>query len=239
MKQVSIAVLFAVYLVSCRKGAPDVPVTSLKLKLDFNVSGSPLLFDTLKYINSSKQTYSVSRLEFFISGIVLHASSGDFVSDQVFYVDARYSVGAELVLENLPARMYSGISCLIGLDAAHNVTGALFPNKNNNEMFWPVPMGGGYHFMKLEGRVKSADSSLGYAMHLGQNTSLVHSVLSGTINIKSGETHQSVIAMDINSWFDTPYDYDFFIDGRYTMSFPFLMMKLRDNGTDVLSFKQP
>lgn len=239
MKQVVIASVMTILLAGCQKETHEASGTSLKLKFEFNVAGSPLQFDTLKYVNAAGQSYSVSHLEFFISGIELHSAKGNFMSDQVFYLDARKNIGDDLILENVPAGNYTAISCLIGLDSVHNITGALYPSKNNTDMYWPVPMGGGYHFMKLEGRVKSGDSSLGYAMHLGQNTSLVKSALSGSINMNSGERHESLVAMDINSWFDTPYTYDFFIDGRYTMSYPLLMMKLRDNGTDVLSLKQP
>jgi hypothetical protein len=239
MKQVILVYALMLLVGACRKD-PNTQVTaSLKLQLKFNVDSSPMQFDTLQYLNSAGQTYSVSHLEFFISNIVLHSTQGDVASNQVFYVDARRPNTNSIQLDHLPARSYSGISCLIGLDSVHNRTGALYPSQDNNGMFWPVPMGGGYHFMKLEGRVKSADSSLGYAMHLGQNPHLVQANMLGNFQLFDNSTKVSVVAMNIDSWFDTPYVYDFFVDGRYTMAYPVLMMKLKANGADVLDLLEP
>ena len=38
-------------------------------------------------------------------------------------------------------------------------------------MAWPDVMGGGYHFLKLEGHYKKDSLLAGYAMHIGQNGS--------------------------------------------------------------------
>lgn|SRR5574343_1471594 len=239
MKQVILAFVLLLLAGACRKDPNTQASASLKLQIKFNVDSSPLQFDTLKYLNTAGQTYSVSHLEFFISNIVLHSPQGDVASGQVFYVNARRPNTSVIQLDHLPARQYTGISCLIGLDSVHNQTGALYPSQDNNGMFWPVPMGGGYHFMKLEGRVKSADSSLGYAMHLGLNPHLVRTDMLGNFQLYDNYTKASVITMNIDSWFDTPYVYDFFVDGRYTMAYPVLMMKLKANGTDVLDLLEP
>ncbi len=239
MKQVILVLVLMLLVGACRKDANTQASANLKLQLKFNVDSSPLQFDTLLYRNADGQTYSVTHLEFFISNIVLHSAQGDVASDQVFYVNARRPNTNIIQLDHLPARSYTGISCLIGLDSVHNQSGALYPSQDNNGMFWPVSMGGGYHFMKLEGRVISADTSLGYAMHLGQNPHLVHATMLGKFQLYDNYTMSSVITMNINSWFETPYVYDFFVDGRYTMAYPVLMMKLKANGSDVLDLLEP
>lgn len=239
MKQVFYIFFVGLLIVSCRKDTVKQASAGLQLQVKFNVDSSPVQFDTLCYRNVAKQTYSLSHLEFFISNIVLHSAEGDVVTDQVYYINARDISTTNILLNNLPARHYTGISCLIGLDSLHNQTGALYPSKENNGMYWPVQMGGGYHFMKLEGRVKSGDSSLGYAMHLGQNANVVHSNLSGNFQLYDDYTNVLILTMNVDSWFDTPYVYDFFVDGRYTMSYSALMQKLKANGIDVLNLLVP
>ena len=42
-------------------------------------------------------------------------------------------------------------------------------------MAWPTAMGGGYHFMKVEGHYLDTSNTIqGFAIHLGKNNNLVN-----------------------------------------------------------------
>lgn len=97
-------------------------------------------------------------------------------------------------------------------------------------------MGGGYHFMKLEGRFLDSGSSSGYAVHLGRNASLVKVEIPASFEIRQG-IHEIVLTMDINEWFTDPAVYSLVMDGSYTMNSQLLMKKISANGHDVLKFK--
>ena len=102
-------------------------------------------------------------------------------------------------------------------------------------MAWPDVMGGGYHFMKLEGHFKKpADQPAGYAMHLGDNGYQVD--LSFPIEFEITTEGITLVAdIDAMQWFTNPYDFDFDVDGNYTMGIGPLMDKLTQNGQTVIT----
>lgn len=105
-------------------------------------------------------------------------------------------------------------------------------------MAWPDAMGGGYHFMKMEGYFldKSGLNKNGYAMHLGNNFNLIKVDINIPISI-TGETQNKTLTMNINEWYKNPSFYDFEIDGNYSMGVPNAMSKLAQNGKDVFTVK--
>jgi hypothetical protein len=45
---------------------------------------------------------------------------------------------------------------------------------DNLNMAWPTAMGGGYHFLKMEGHyLDSLNTNQGYAIHIGKNENLM------------------------------------------------------------------
>lgn len=236
-KLLSIILIISGLFVSsgCEKDDDEiVPVDgSFNVKLAFNVDQAPLLFDTLLYRTESGSDYSVNRLQFYISSFEFKKLDGTIVeSHEYFYVDARTGENTEFVLTKIPQGVYKSVTFFVGLDIIRNETGALPATIENENMAWPVMMGGGYHFMKFEGNYQDAGNTYGFAMHLGTDKHKVTAGVKKEISVKSG-SDVLVLNMNLNEWFRNPETYDFNVDGNYSMSSDPAMKKLAENGKDV------
>ncbi len=222
---------------SCVKDPPKViPVTSgsLVIKVDYKVDGKPLIFDSLMYTNTAGNLYSVSRLEYFLSGFVFEDMSGNFIqSDMVLYENAKKPVS--IILTQLKFGNYKSVQFNVGIDSIHNISNSLEPTPENLNMFWPDEMGGGYHFTKLEGRyLNAASTTSGFAMHIGTNKTLVkHNKLTVSKNVTENTTDTLQLTMNINEWFTNPNQYNLLIHGNYTMGNDSLMLMLKENAKDI------
>lgn len=231
----------AVLLFSCKKeeeAEEQVPITksaSLLLKIRFQVDGPALEFDTIKYENEAHNHYSVHTLVFYLSQLSLVKEDNSLlqIKDWIF-VDATDASTLQLTIDPIPPGCYKGFHFNIGIDSAHNVPDGLPATTNNLMMEWPVSMGGGYHFLKLEGYFADTNSTPGYAMHLGTNMALTTISLSDTLCFTDSEIQRTLTA-NINEWFRTPETYDFNVDGNYSMGNAAAMSKLAANGIDVFT----
>lgn len=216
---------------------PNPVPTSLNINLEYMVDGSGLVFDTILYTNAAGNNYSVNRLQYYISNIKLLRSDGSKINlPGVHYIDARLSEKNKLEFNNPTTGSFVGLEFLIGLDSITNQTGALPNILDNTAMAWPVPMGGGYHFMKMEGYFMNLGSSFGYAMHLGRNANVVNAfVQNKSFTIEQNKSNQLTLRMNLNEWYTTPAIYDFNIDGNYSMGNGTAMLKLAKNGADVFN----
>lgn len=232
-----IAIFILLLTVACKKDPVPAPDSGaeLKFQLAYHADGVPLQFDTMIYTNAAGEKYSVSRLEYFISNVVLHTENGDTRFSDVFYLNAENPVFNGFVLKGLKKGRFTGVSFLLGIDSFRNIPDGLPPTIENNAMFWPVPMGGGYHFMKLEGHFEDTAGQSGFAVHLGRNGNAVNQNIQGQFEL-TGSGHVINLSMNINQWFRDPYTYSFIKDGKYTMSSMPLMQKIAGNGEDVFTY---
>lgn len=233
-----LTVFVALLLLSaCRKDEETVSESherDLYLHMAYRAGTVPLQFDTLVFENAAGNRYSVSRLEYFISGIVLRSPDGDFTDNKVHYLNVRDAKYAVIGPVRVPERSFSGISFFIGVDSIRNIPDGLPATMENNGMFWPVSMGGGYHFLKLEGHFTDTAGTSGYAIHLGKNKNLVRVNIPLSAGPQKG-TLRIGCMMDVNEWFDHPHRFDLITDGKYTMSSDLLMKKIAENGSDVFT----
>lgn len=217
---------------------PAPTTGSLKLELIHEVDDKPLAYDTLLYINAAGNRYSVTRLFYYLSAFRFVPVSGATVyTRDVFYVDA--SRKQDILLTGIPAGFYKGFQPVIGIDAALNVHGKLTNSIENINMLWPDEMGGGYHFLKLEGRYDNAQKQInGFSVHLGTNEALVnHQFIPLTFEVSEGKITTIRLFMNLNEWFANDYQFDFNKDGNYTMGIAGLMKLVANNGKDVLTAK--
>lgn len=237
----SLALIGIVLLFSCKKDKEEVlpeEYTTLKINFSYSVDNAPLIFDSLIYTNDAGEVYAISKLEYYISNITFYRSSVSvYKTDKIVYLSANSSSANSIVLESIPVGGYSYITFNVGIDASRNSSYYLPNTAENIGMAWPEMMGGGYHFMKLEGHYFNNSSSFGYAVHLGKNTNLV----SCTINEECSLSYPNAeleFNMNINEWYRTPEQYSFITDGNYTMSDSLLMAKIKSNGADAFSLKE-
>jgi hypothetical protein len=231
-------VLILFWINACKAPEPNLPNTPLgniTLFINHKIDGQALQFDTMMYQNLASNTYSVTRLNYYLSNFELYQNGARvYTSNQIVYIDARQQP-VSIQLENVPIGAYNQVSFLIGIDATNNQHG-MIPNTDENiGMIWPEAMGGGYHFLKIEGQfLTPANDRKGYAIHTGLNECLIqHQPI--VINISVNQTTSSTqnLTMNLNEWYKNPYSYNINTDGNYTMGDSTTMRLITNNGKDV------
>jgi hypothetical protein len=187
------------------------------------------------YFNDAGNHYSVYRLVYYLSQISLIKSDNSTILLKDYqYLDASVDSTNQFSIKKVPDGNYIGICFNIGIDSVHNITGALPNTTDNLNMEWPVLMGGGYHFMKLEGHFSDTSGLPGFNMHLGRNVNLVPVKIYSPVSFNHNNLTYR-LSMNLNEWFRNPSVYDFNIDGNYSMNNMMAMQKLCLNGTDVFT----
>ena len=236
MKQLVLPLaLILLLLVSCTKHHKDAPVSRLVFTVAYSVDGVALIKDTMNYTNDAGNLYSVTRLEYFISDIVLHQANGnDFHSPLIQYMNAFTPGANQIILYQVPFGNYESMTMNIGLKPSLNISNSLPNTAENINMEWPDNMGGGYHFLKMEGYVNTPGGDKGYAVHLGSDTALVTCNMIRNLDVQQA-TMQVALTMNLNEWYRSPTLYDFLVDGNNTMGNAVLMHRIAQNGYNVFS----
>ncbi len=237
-------VTFVLLFSYCRKHEetekmPAVEKGALVMGITHSVDEEIISFDSVFYQNINGFRYNISRLQYYLSSVSLTKDNGErYIADSIFYIDAKQT-NPIIQLSGIPAGYYTQLSFCIGIKEANNKSGGLPATGENLNMAWPDAMGGGYHFLKLEGHfLDSQSNESGYAVHLGTNPMLVsHIPVKCFISVAGGKTATINLDMNVNEWFTNPYNYDFIKDGNYTMSDNELMKLISNNGKDVFKLR--
>lgn len=229
-----ILLIFCFVVSGCKKEEENE--AALQISISHKVDSQPLQMNSMMYTCDAGYQYEVTKLNYYLSHFVFTKSDGSrYESDTVLYVDAAPGNSNTLLLENFPPGNYTGVSFYLGLDSVRNITNGLPTTTENINMIWPDVMGGGYHFMKLEGHYKDNNGTYGFAIHLGKNSHLVLIHLNRSFGISANNPAQLNLTMNINEWFRNPEVYDFNADGNYSMSNDTAMNKLSVNGSDIFN----
>jgi hypothetical protein len=169
------------------------------------VNGNPLILDSMMYTNLANENYSVQTVRYLISDIILHTDNGtNTLLDEVHFIDISIDSTLTLHISEIVDKNYTAISFTMGLDSTKNVTD-LFLNENFFPSFsWPEFLGGGYHYMQLEGDFNTVFN--GYATHTGATNGLDFSFTKNfpiALNIENANS-TVIINMEINNWYSKP-----------------------------------
>lgn len=232
-----IVLALTVSLGSCKKTPPEAMVT-LKAEVAHRVQGTELVPDSMAYQNAAGNDISVTRLQYYLSDFELKHEDGRTIrAEGIHYVDMRKPETFAINLGDVPEGNYTALSVYIGIPPAKNISYSLPPTTDNMNMAWPENMGGGYHFLKLEGHfIDTTSLPKGYALHLGENGYVVHITWQRNFTL-SGSQKVLKLEMDVAEWFTNPHTWDLPTLGTYSMGVDSLMGLLRDNGHNVLTVK--
>ena len=251
MKKLIAVVLISIFcLSSCVEDeVPGLQNTNVSLNFKHNWDGASVAsanFNTIQYVTAESDELSIEKLRYLISDVTFHKSNGETI------VVGGYNLVDVTNNENLsyltpikfPVGTYANVSFTFGFDNTGNIEGAY---TDLNSASWNVPMmiGGGYHFMQLEGKfISNVATEVGYQYHTikAVNTidpdNLVFEDTFFTVNLGEVIVHNDSsvdVNMNIAEWFKGPYQWK--LNDWHSMLMPNFdaQVKMHDNGQNVFS----
>lgn len=222
---------------SCPK-SEELIADSVNIEFYNHINGDPIVFDSItgysEWFNTlSGQTYNILNLYYLITDIRLTNENGSVLknlSDIHFVSSDDDNTNYLFIPEILSCGEYSNIEFVFGINSEKNINNAYINENFHNQMFWPDFMGGGYHYMKLEGKFDNETSF--YATHTGgldgTDYSITKSFPINIISTENGSTHNIRISTDVNNWYSNPNNITINSDG--IMGNAELQQKLQENG---------
>lgn len=233
------AILAAVLLtaVGCGDEATTGPV---KLVLDHFVASEPVVLHDIRYTNAAGNHYRIDDLRYYLSDVAFVRPDGSQHATSAAHLrDEAVPETREWTLDDVPYGDYTAVRFLFGLDDTHNRLDGLPSTTANLNMQWPGPLGGGYHYMQLDGAFDETTRVGAWQAHVGR-------LQRENVDPQPLETHFWVefplplhvdgtvtvvqIRMDVNGWFASPNLYDFATYGGMVMNNPVAQQALSENG---------
>jgi len=231
----------------------------VRLVFEHHWNGEPIKLDgTTQYINAARNILTFDNLEYIISDLTIAGIRIEH--PDVFYINTDTANSVILLTYQIPTGNHSGISFTFGLDSIKNKTNR-YPNLPP-QMVWPVPMGGGYHYMMIDGKWRDSPDQIRETgtvnLHLGaleykefrpielegeivgidtivhnfHNYFTVSVPKNFTVNQHEITTIEPII-MDVERWMNALTVWDFNVMGGSIMSRQAAMDSLARNGRFV------
>ena len=247
LKKIILPLCFlAVLMTSCTKPKGHGDLT---INIGYSINGKPLITDTLDYENEAENRFLITEIQWFISKMELQDERDNWIplEPRIFYIDTNIPESHTLRIASIPVGKYKTLRFVFGLDEEDNRTG-LFSDPPEANMFWPEPLGGGYHYMKLNGKYLNENEQLApLNIHLGigQNedkTEFYQNYFSVALpidlTISESAENQLDLTMIVDNWFRNPNLYDFNEFGSAIMQNQAAQQTLKENGADVFMCEQ-
>lgn len=242
--RLSAIVTIILLTVACKRVHDPVEV---QFVFEHYVNGWALQLNSMQYVNTAGNHYQVDELQYFISEIKFHRSKGlvAITADSaIHYIDL--AIPGTLTWnpeEKIPYSDYDSISFVFGINQSKNKTG-LFVNPPERDMFWPELMGGGYHYMKMNGKwVAAGDTVKAFNFHLGIGMEMAgmqktfvqnYFTVKLPLNFSKGSRKRTImIRMNIEKWFDEPHKWDWNLIGGHIMQNQQAMRNASENGKNA------
>ena len=244
----------AIVLAACTK--PTIH-GDLTLNVGYSINNKTLITDTLCYSNEAGNEFLITEIQWFVSNLTLQNEQGEWVelshrnptneASRIFYIDTNIPESQTLQMASIPIGKYKLLRFTFGLDEVDNQTD-LFNDPPESNLFWPDPLGGGYHYMKLNGKYLNENEELApLNIHLGigqnedktvfyQNYFIVELPIDFTVS--ENTDNQLFLTMIIDNWFRNPNLYDFNEFGSAIMQNQAAQQVLKENGNDVFRISQ-
>ena len=191
---------------------PSSKTGTLKISFINTANGKPIVLRDSLYSNYFGEKYSISKLKYYISNIVITANGNASNMGGYYLVNAASDENSFEI--SLQPGNYNNLRFLLGVDSIRNCsgaqTGALDPM---NDMFWT--WNSGYVMFKLEGNSPSSTSDLNrIEHHLGgyKGTNNVATEISldltakNSLEIKPGVTSELIIETNLDNYWHSNAD---------------------------------
>lgn len=236
----------------------DEGVGNLTVKFLHQVDGELLQTDTMKYTNHAGNPYLVSEIQYFISDVKLVDRKGNKTTinqeKEIHYIDTDIESTQKWdVYDDIPTGEYDSIVFVFGFTKEKNQS-FMFVNPPERDMFWPEFLGGGYHYMKLNGKWKEPGGSITpFDFHMGigqiyENDTVNVNHITGFVHnhfmvklplsdmtIEDEQSAEIQLVMQIENWFKNPHTYNHNEWGGYIMQNQEAMQIAKENGHNVFT----
>lgn len=201
-------------------------------------------FNFFKYTNAHGERISISRLKYLISKISLLHSDGNTIEFADYYLVDVTQNNISSATMNIPSGTYSQISFTFGFDEADNTDGA-YPDLNAESWNWPEMLGGGYHFLQLEGKYEDNGNENPFAYHMGtaksgngEFESNHFEVVVDLNELVVSDNATLEISMNVAEWFKNPIiwdlnEYDINLMPNYEAQ-----KRMNQNGRSVFGYRE-
>ncbi len=174
-------------------------------------------FGNTNYTNENGDVLQIERLRYLISNIRLHRQNGEIVRLQGYQLVDLSNEGSLSISLNkykfLPKGEYTGISFIFGFDEQDNDSG-LHSDLNSISWNWPDMLGGGYHFLQMDGNYQTTEGPQPFNFHMGKarvsegvfEANYRHVLLTATYTIAENNTIR--FNMNVAEWFRNPNTWD-------------------------------
>ncbi|MAP80275.1 MAG: hypothetical protein CL526_04210 [Aequorivita sp.] len=181
--------------------------------------------NTTEFVNEAGNLLTIARLRYLISRIALKKDDGSTINFEEYnLVDLSNNDSRTLTLSTpVTTGEYTGISFIYGFSEEDNISGE-YRDLNDADWNWPTMLGGGYHFLQLDGTFNDSNGNIQpYNFH------------NGTARVSDGIFEQNFIAFD--------FDVDFTISDNATIEINMnisewfknpLTWDLNDRSTDLM-----
>lgn len=252
MKKIIVTIVLTGFLFGCESDKEDdISGTAVVFKFIHHWDNTPVTFadfNAIKFTNAIGNELSIERLRYLISAITFTRSSGETITlDSYNLLDLSDEESLQFLTNtSISSNTYSNVSFTFGFSNQDNIDGAY---TDLNSASWNVPMmlGGGYHYMQLDGKyLNAANSESGYNYHAiraadnpGQNPSFPQDTFFrvdlGEITIT--ENTQITISMNIAQWFKNPYNWDLNVYDQMLMPNSAAQILMYQNGQNVFNLE--
>ena len=235
--KIAVSLLISALIFTGCKDNDDTPLAEVSPSLSFthNWDGVPIEnadYENTPYINERGESLTISKLVYLISDITFTDAQGNsFSAGDYNLVDAREGLNLSFTPDVVIQEGTYNVSFTFGFDDEDNAGD--YPDLNSADGgVWNVPMmmGGGYHYMKLEGKYLNTltlpAAEVGFAYHVIrannnstspitlQDTSFIVDL--GDVVIEEGTNIQ--VQMNVAEWFKNPHTWNLY--ELYSMLMP-------------------
>lgn len=225
-------------------GFSDTPNATLQFKMTQNWDGESFTiedFNTTNYTNAFGNSQTINQLRYLISHIELTRESGEKVlfENPYIFVDLE-AASTSNPTGTIPQGNYTAVSFVFGFNEDMNTSG-LYPELNSVSWNWPPMLGGGYHYLQMEGFYQSATTPQPYAYHMGTARESEgvfdnnHFTVTLNQNFTVGETVEIEIKMNLAEWFKNPHTWNLEEYNTDLMMNYTAQKMMHDNGKSVFS----
>lgn len=235
-------------LLNCSR-EQDTSAISLEMQVTHswgNTSFGEQDFDSIDFENAAGETLNISRLRYILSNIQLVLSDGSTVPLKGYQlVDLSQEESLRIELQTFVAKeSITEIAFVFGFDETSNQDGS-YPDLNVANWNVPARLGGGYHFMQLDGTfINAQDEREPFNFHAiravknAQTTEMEFKDTSFEMRFPvsaSTDRIQININMDVAEWFVNPHRWELNKKATALMADYEAQLQIAANGKFVFS----